>query len=46
MGNVFHLIKLAASVCLGVAGLVCLFVAMPFALPLFVGSICFSVMPE
>ena len=46
MGQVFHFIKLAISVCAGVAAVVCLFVAMPYVLPLGVVSIAFSQMPE
>lgn len=46
MSQVFHFVKLALALVFGVAGSVCLFVAQPLALPLFVGSICWSVMPE
>ena len=46
MGSVWHFIKLAASVVCGFAALVCLFVNMPYAIPLGVVSLAFSLMPE
>jgi len=46
MGSVFHFIKIACAVIFGVAGAVCLFVALPYCTPLFLGSIAFSLMPE
>ncbi len=46
MNTVFHFVKLAAAVILTVAGTVCLFVALPYALPCFAGGIAWSVMPE
>lgn len=46
MGQVFHFIKIAVSVIAGVAAAVCLFVAMPYVIPLGVVSLAFSQMPE
>jgi hypothetical protein len=46
MSSVFHLIKLAISVIAGIAAAVCLFVAMPYVVPLGVVSLAFSQMPE
>lgn len=46
MSQVLHLIKLAVSVLTGVAAAVCLFVAMPYVVPLSAVSIAFSLMPE
>lgn len=46
MNQVFHFIKLAVSVMAGVAALVCLFVALPYVIPLGVVSLAFSQMPE
>lgn len=46
MNNVFHIIKLILAVGFGVAGAVALWLAPAMAMPLFVGSIAFSVMPE
>lgn len=46
MGSVFHFIKIAVAVCAGVAAVVCLFVAMPYVVPLSAVSIAFSLMPE
>lgn len=46
MNQVFHFVKIAASVILTVAGTVCLFVALPFATPCFVGGIAWAMIPE
>lgn len=46
MASAIHLIKVIGAWALCVAATVCLFVAQPLALPLFVGSIAFSQLPE
>jgi len=46
MNQVWHFLKLAVSVITGVAACVCLFVAMPYVVPLSAVSIAFSLMPE
>jgi hypothetical protein len=46
MTQVWHFVKLAASVLTGVAALVCLFVAMQYVVPLSITSLAFSQMPE
>ncbi len=46
MSQVFHFIKIAAAVIAAVAAAVCLFVAMPYVVPLSAVSIAFSLMPE
>jgi hypothetical protein len=46
MSQVWHFIKLAGAVVCGFAALVCLFVAMPYVVPLSAVSIAFSLMPE
>lgn len=46
MQTVFHFVKLAVAVIAGVAAAVCLFVAMPYVVPLSAVSIAFSLMPE
>lgn len=46
MATVFHNIKLGVSVLFGAASAVCVFVAMPYAVPTAVVSIAFSLMPE
>ncbi len=46
MNQVFHFIKLAVAVMTGVAAFVCLFVALPYTIPLGVVSLAFSQMPE
>lgn len=46
MQTVFHFVKLAVAVIAGVAAAVCLFVAMPYVVPLAAVSIAFSLMPE
>lgn len=46
MGQVFHFIKIAVAVIAGVAACVCLFVAMPYVVPLSAVSVAFSLMPE
>lgn len=46
MTQVFHFIKLAVAVISGVAAAVCLFVAMPYVVPLAAVSIAWSLMPE
>lgn len=46
MSSVFHLIKTVVAVVAGCAACVCLFVAMPYVVPLSAVSIAFSLMPE
>jgi len=46
MNQVFHLAKIICSVVFIVAGTVCLFVDLPLALPLFVGGIAWTQIPE
>lgn len=46
MSQVFHFVKLAIAAIAGVAACVCLFVAMPYVVPLAAVSIAFSLMPE
>lgn len=46
MSTVFHNLKLAVSVLCGVAAAVCLFVSMPYVVPLSAVSVAFSLMPE
>lgn len=46
MNQVWHFLKLAVSVIAGVAAAVCLFVAMPYVVPLGIVSLAFSQMPE
>lgn len=46
MSQVWHFVKLAASVIAGFAALVCLFVNMLYVVPLCAVSIAFSLMPE
>lgn len=46
MNQVFHFVKLAVSVIAGVAAVVCLFVAMPYVVPLGIVSLAWSMMPE
>lgn len=46
MTQVFHFVKIAVAVICGVAAAVCLFVAMPYVLPLSAVSVAFSLMPE
>lgn len=46
MSSVFHFIRLAAAVIFGITAAVCIFVALPLALPCAATSIAFSLMPE
>jgi hypothetical protein len=46
MSSVFHYLKLTVAVVAGIAAAVCLFVAMPYVVPLAVTSLAFSQMPE
>lgn len=46
MTQVFHFIKLAIALIAGAAATVCLFVALPYVLPLAGVSILWSLMPE
>lgn len=46
MSQVFHFIKLAIALVAGSAAVVCLFVALPYAIPLGVVSLAWSHMPE
>lgn len=46
MQSTFHIIKVAVAVIAGVAAAVCIFFAMPYAVPLGVVSLAFSQMPE
>lgn len=46
MSQVWHFIRVAVCVVAGVAAAVCLFVAMPYVVPLGVVSLSFSKMPE
>lgn len=46
MNQVFHFMKIALAVIFGVCGSVALWLQPALALPLFAGSIAWSVMPE
>lgn len=46
MAQTFHIAKIVFSVGFIVAGTVCLWVALPMALPLFVGGIAWTQIPE
>ena len=46
MSNVFHIIKLVLAAGMVIGGTVCLFLGNPLALPLFAGSIAWSLLPE
>lgn len=46
MNQVFHIIKIGLAVIFGVCGSVALWLQPSIALPLFAGSIAWSVMPE
>lgn len=46
MTQAFHLAKIVFAVGFIVAGTVCMWVALPYALPLFVGGIAWCQIPE
>jgi hypothetical protein len=46
MSSVTHIVRIIGAWVLCAAATVCLFVAMPLALPLYVGSLAFAHLPE